>query len=148
MEAVIFMGIQGSGKSSFYRERFFNSHIRISLDLLKIRNRESRWMELCWQTQQRYVVDNTNPRAADRQRYILPAREAGFRVIGYYFEPEITEALRRNAMREDSEKIPVAGIFRTLKLLEKPTLEEGFEALFEVRLQAHLNFQVRPLPPA
>ena len=40
MEAVVFMGIQGSGKSSFFRERFFSTHFHISLDLLKTRNRE------------------------------------------------------------------------------------------------------------
>ena len=37
MEAIIFVGLPGSGKSSFYKERFFNSHVRISLDLLKTR---------------------------------------------------------------------------------------------------------------
>ena len=35
MEAIIFVGLPGSGKSSFYKERFFDSHVRISLDLLK-----------------------------------------------------------------------------------------------------------------
>ena len=33
MEAIIFTGLQGSGKSSVYRERFFTTHMRISLDL-------------------------------------------------------------------------------------------------------------------
>src|SRR4051812_8782542 len=37
MEAVILIGIQGSGKSTFYRERFFDTHVRVSLDLLKTR---------------------------------------------------------------------------------------------------------------
>jgi predicted kinase len=40
MEAVILIGIQGSGKSTFCRERFFNTHIRINLDMLKTRHRE------------------------------------------------------------------------------------------------------------
>ncbi len=31
MEAVIFIGLQAAGKSSFYRDRFFSSHIRINL---------------------------------------------------------------------------------------------------------------------
>ena len=39
MEAVVFTGIQASGKSTFYRERFFHTHLRISLDLLKTRGR-------------------------------------------------------------------------------------------------------------
>ncbi|MCB9352743.1 MAG: ATP-binding protein, partial [Lewinellaceae bacterium] len=32
MEGILFIGIQASGKSTFYKERFFNSHLRISLD--------------------------------------------------------------------------------------------------------------------
>ena len=35
MEAVMFIGIQGSGKSSYFKERFFSTHVRISLDQLK-----------------------------------------------------------------------------------------------------------------
>jgi predicted kinase len=34
METVILIGIQGSGKSTFYRERFFDTLVRINLDLL------------------------------------------------------------------------------------------------------------------
>lgn len=33
MEAVIFIGLQASGKSSFYKERFFSTHVWINLDL-------------------------------------------------------------------------------------------------------------------
>lgn len=33
MEAVLFIGMQASGKSTFYRERFFSSHVRINLDI-------------------------------------------------------------------------------------------------------------------
>jgi predicted kinase len=40
MEAVIFVGIQGTGKSTFYKERFFDTHVRINLDMLKTRHRE------------------------------------------------------------------------------------------------------------
>jgi hypothetical protein len=29
VEAVIFVGLPGAGKSTFYRERFFASHLRI-----------------------------------------------------------------------------------------------------------------------
>jgi hypothetical protein len=61
MEAIIFSGLPGSGKSSFYKERFFNTHVRISLDLLKTRYRETRILEACLETDQRFVIDNTNP---------------------------------------------------------------------------------------
>jgi len=35
MEAVIFTGIQAVGKSTFYKEHFFTTHVRINLDMLK-----------------------------------------------------------------------------------------------------------------
>src|SRR4051812_26801044 len=110
MEAVILMGIQGSGKSTFYRERFFDTHVRVSLDLLNTRRREESFLQTCLSTQQRLVVDNTNPLAADRDRYIKPAKAAGFRVIGYFFDVEVRDALRRNAQRSGRAVIPVPGV--------------------------------------
>lgn len=47
MEAVIFVGAQGAGKSTFYSERFFDTHVRISLDVLKTRRREQLIFEAC-----------------------------------------------------------------------------------------------------
>lgn len=60
MEAVIFCGVQASGKSGFYRERFFRTHVRVSLDLLRTRHREKLFLHLCLESGQRFVVDNTN----------------------------------------------------------------------------------------
>jgi len=83
MEAVIFIGIQGSGKTTFFRERFFDTHVRINLDMLRTRRREALLFKCCLEAGQRFVVDNTNPTPQDRRRYIEPARAKGFRVIGY-----------------------------------------------------------------
>ena len=76
MEAIIFIGLPGSGKSSFYKERFFNSHVRISLDLLKTRYREDRLLDVCLETDQRFVIDNTNPTKAERSKYIKAVKSA------------------------------------------------------------------------
>ncbi len=35
VQAILFSGIQATGKSSFYRERFFHTHVRINLDMLR-----------------------------------------------------------------------------------------------------------------
>lgn len=82
-EAVIFMGIQAVGKSSFYKERFFRTHVRINLDMLKTRRREQALVGACLEVGQSFVVDNTNPTIEDRARYISVAREAGFVISGY-----------------------------------------------------------------
>jgi predicted kinase len=133
MEAVILIGIQASGKTSFYVQRFLTSHVRISLDVLRTRAREAELLALCLRTRQRFVMDNTNPAPLDRARYIAPARAAGFRVVGYFFDLPPGEALARNARREGKERIPEAGIIATHKRLIPPSLDEGFDELYRVR---------------
>lgn len=145
MEAIIFCGIQASGKSTFYSQHFLQTHLRISMDLLRTRHREKRFMELCLQTGQRFVVDNTNPTAEERSRYIEPALVARFKLIGYYFEISMPEAIRRNANRAGKARIPVAGIGGTLKKLETPRLSEGFDRLYKVQLHLNNSFSVEEL---
>ena len=47
MHAVVLCGLPASGKSTFFRERFFDTHVRISRDLLRTAARERRFLELC-----------------------------------------------------------------------------------------------------
>lgn len=140
MEAILFIGIQGAGKSTFYQRHFFDTHVRISLDLLRTRHRERRLLEFCLETKMRFVVDKTNPTEAERLRYILPAREAGFQVIGYYFEPDPKGSYSRNQQRE--RQVPAAGLFGTLKRLEPPHYDEGFDRLHRVILTPEGGFSV------
>ena len=56
MEVLVLMGLQATGKSSFYRERFFRTHVRISLDLLRTRARERAFFETGLRTGQRLVI--------------------------------------------------------------------------------------------
>ncbi|WP_266205504.1 AAA family ATPase [Pontibacter kalidii] len=143
MQAIIFCGIQASGKSTFYRERFFNSHVRISLDLLRTRHRELLFLETCLKSQTRYVVDNTNPTRAERAKYIGMAKAAKYEVVGYYFETSSEEAVRRNSQRAGRFLIPVKGIYGTRKRLEVPGLSEGYDKLYLVRLRPWGEYEVR-----
>src|SRR5260370_38937872 len=96
MEAVIFVGIQGSGKSSFYRQQFFDTHVRISLDVLRTRHREQLLLAACLAAKQAFVIDNTNPLLRDRARYIETASKGGFRGGEYVFETYLAESMLRN----------------------------------------------------
>ena len=147
MEAVLFIGVQGSGKSTFYREQFFDRHVRISLDLLRTRHRQQRFLEVCFATQQRFVIDNTNPKIAERAVYIAAARAAKFRVIGYFFQTSLGDALRRNAQRTGKQQIPAAGVVSTFKHLQQPTLAEGFDDLLIVTINEESRFVVSPWLP-
>ncbi|RYG71169.1 ATP-binding protein, partial [bacterium] len=59
MQAIIFIGIPGAGKSTFYLSRFYETHLRINLDQLRTRNRESILLNACIQSKTRFVWDNT-----------------------------------------------------------------------------------------
>ena len=78
------------------------------------------------------VVDNTNPRAADRAAIITAARRHGAEVAGYFFPTEARDSLRRNRMREGRDRVPDVAIFATRKRLEAPAYEEGFDHLYIV----------------
>ena len=143
MEAIIFMGLQASGKSSFYRQKFVNSHIRLNMDMLKTRNREKLLFNACLTAKQSLVIDNTNPTKADRQKYILPAITHQFKVTGYYFQSNIKDCLRRNNLRQGKSKIPVVGILATAKKLELPSYEEGFARLYYVNIAENNLFVIK-----
>jgi predicted kinase len=134
VQAIIFVGIQASGKSTFYSQRFSCTHIRINLDMLKTRHREKRLIETCLEIGQPFVIDNTNPTPEERDRYIRLAKGQKFRVIGYYFESKIADSIQRNQNRKPNQQVPEKGIRGTHARLVIPTYAEGFDELYYVRL--------------
>lgn len=142
-EAILLMGIQATGKSSFFKERFFRTHVRINLDMLRTRFREELLVSACLAGRTSFVVDNTNVTADERARYLRPAQAAGFRVEGYYFESKLSAALARNALRTGDARIPDRGLFGAAKRLELPNKEEGFDRLWYVQLGVDGSFLVQ-----
>ncbi len=142
MEAIIFCGIQATGKTTFFKDHFFKTHIRISLDQLNTRNKEQKFIETCIATQQKFVVDNTNPTKEDREKYISIAKANKFKVVGYYFQSKLSDALDRNSRRLAKENIPEVGIKGTFSRLEIPSFEEGFDELFFVEIGDN-NFKIK-----
>src|SRR5215204_3287259 len=110
--------------------------------MLKTRYRERRLLEVCLETGQRMVVDNTHARRVDRADAIRMARGAKFRVIGYYFKTTVAAAMARNEQRTGTAKIPNVGLFTTYKRLEPPAMEEGFDELYCVALTEDHRFTV------
>lgn len=141
MQAVIFVGIQASGKTAFYLERFAATHVRISLDLLRTHHREQRFLGTCLETSQPFVVDNTNPKPEDRLRYTEPARAKRFRTIGYYFACPLERSLARNRRREGGTRIPDKGVLSAHKVLVIPRRDE-FDELWYVRTGESGGFEV------
>jgi predicted kinase len=147
MHAVIMCGIPASGKSFYYRSHFATSHVRINLDTLGTRRREAQLLEECLLARRSFVVDNTNPTPADRRRYIGPALEAHFRVVGYYFMSSPREAIARSLTRTGTEIVPPWAIHRSYRKLQPPGPSEGFDELVIVRMLPGGTFSALQLFP-
>jgi predicted kinase len=145
MEAIVLCGLQGAGKTTLYRERWRATHVRISMDELGTRAREAALLEQCLADGRPFVVDNTNPTAADRRRYVVPAREAGFRVAGYLVDAAAHEALGRNACRSGTARIPDRGVVGTARRFIRPTPAEGFDELWHATAAPGGGFRIEPL---
>src|SRR5215510_6273193 len=143
MEAVIFIGIQATGKSTFFQQRFFNTHIRINMDMLRTRNRERILLAACLEAKQPFVIDNTNLTREARADCIGQAKAAGFSVAGYYFKSALQSAIERNRRRSGKALVPEKGILGAYRKLELPSFDEGFDRLFYVEIAEDGQFIVK-----
>jgi predicted kinase len=148
VELVIFVGLQASGKSTFFRERFAATHAHVSKDLFRNnRNpnrRQAQLVEAALGRGSSVAVDNTNPTVEDRRPLIELGRELGARIVGYYFDSEVRRCVGRNRRRLGKERVPDVAIFATAKRLVAPSYSEGFDELFRVHIAGDSTFEVRP----
>lgn len=145
MEIIIFTGMQASGKTSFYKQNFFNTHVRVNLDMLKTRHREKVLVEALIESKTPFVVDNTNPSKADRNRYLSYVRGANVKIVSFFFDSSLDDCLRRNALRTGKERIPDVGLRSCAKKIEIPEFDEPFDEIYAVRLNDAKGFTVEPL---
>ena len=147
MELVILIGLQGAGKSSFYRSRFASTHVLVSKDRLRNNRRPARrqrqLIEEALAAGQSVVVDNTNPTVRERAELIELGRRYQARIIGYYFESRLEDCLARNRLRTGKDRVPDVALYTVARKLERPSHAEGFDDLFHVRLAGDLIFDVR-----
>ena len=138
IELVVFSGLQASGKTTFYRERFASSHLLVSKDAWRhARNKEARQRRLVdehLRAGRSVVVDNTNPTSEEREPLIAIARAAGVRVVSYAFLATVEQSITRNAARTGHARVPDAGIYSVAKRLCAVCASEGFDQRYTVQL--------------
>ncbi len=138
-ELIIFVGLQASGKSTYYHSHLAATHVHVSKDLMKnARNRDEKQQEMieaALAQGRSVVVDNTNPTPAVRAPLIGIGRRHGARVVACYFETTVKDAVARNRLREGKARVPDVAIFVTAKKMVPPGFDEGFD---EVRVIAPL----------
>lgn len=143
MEVILLMGLQASGKSTFYKEYFADSHLRLNLDMLHTRNKEKQLLLTCLAISQSVVIDNTNPTKLDRQRYFELANRPDVTFIGYYFQSKLTDCLERNQQRNGKACLPEIALKATASKLELPSFDEGFSQLYYVTQTADQAFDIK-----
>lgn len=135
-ELIIFTGLQGSGKTTYYRDHFAATHVHVSKDLMKnARDRDTRQrliIEKALGEGKPVVVDNTNPNPAVRAPLIALGRRFGARVVGYYFDVPVKVAVERNRQRQGKGRVPDVAVYVTSKKLVPPKVEEGFDEIHVV----------------
>ena len=134
-ELIIFVGMQGAGKSTWYATHFAATHVHVSKDLMtNVRDRDAhqrKLIENALGAGRSVVVDNTNPTPIVRAPLIEIGRRHGARVIACYFEITAKEAVARNRLREGKARVPDVVIYVTARKIVPPSLDEGFD---EVRV--------------
>ena len=139
-QLVIFVGLPGSGKSTYYFAHFAQTHTQVSKDLMpNARRRDDRQtmaIEKALAAGQSVVVDNTNPSREVRAPLIALGKRHGARIIAYYFECSVRVAIVRNEQREGKGRVPKVAIFTTQKKLQPPALDEGFDEVHVINANA------------
>jgi predicted kinase len=140
LQLVIFVGLPGSGKSTFYFAHFAQTHAHVSKDLMpNARRRDDRQtmaIEKALAAGQSVVIDNTNPSREVRAPLIALGKRHGARIIAYYFECSVRVAIVRNEQREGKGRVPKVAIFTTQKKLQPPVLDEGFDEVHVINANA------------
>ncbi len=139
---VLLMGIPASGKSSFYKARFADTHVRVNRDMVGTTHRVLLLRDACLAGGTSFVLDNTNLTRAGRAEHIQAARRAGFRVEGYFLQSRRADCGERNRARPDGQRVPEAAVGGMSARLELPALDEGFDALWFVRLAPQGAFEI------
>ncbi|HKD74953.1 MAG TPA: AAA family ATPase [Ktedonobacterales bacterium] len=145
-ELVVFVGLQASGKSTYYRTFLAKTHTLVSKDLMpNVRQRQRRQEELivaALEAGQSVAVDNTSPTPEDRASLIQIGKRFGATITGYWFLTSTAAALERNRMREGKARVPDVAIYATMKKLAQPTFAEGFDRIFTAQIAANGEFVV------
>ncbi|MFD6948759.1 kinase [Nocardiopsis sp. TSRI0078] len=146
-EMALFVGLQASGKTTFYRARLAATHLHVSKDdfpnARRPQRRQMRMVHEALGAGLNVAVDNTNPSPEEWRPLIEAAREHGARVVGYWFPPDLPLTLERNAARRGRHRVPDVGVYATRKLLRRPSRADGFDEVHTVVSDGSGGFTTR-----
>ncbi|XP_013364401.1 PREDICTED: bifunctional polynucleotide phosphatase/kinase [Chinchilla lanigera] len=162
-EVVLAVGFPGAGKSTFLREHLVSAgYAHVNRDTLGSWQRCVSACKAALQQGRRVVIDNTNPDAASRARYIQCARDAGVPCRCFLFTATLEQARHPSRVSRPSRQAPPSRQFRELsgsshapvsdvvmfgyrKQFEAPALAEGFSEILKIPFRLQLEPELERL---
>ncbi len=169
VELVILVGIQASGKSTFYSRHLADRYLHVSLDnwrgksSVRAKERQAILEGLAQAASpdsplHGVAIDNTNTTAVTRRRYFECAAEfraaegTPVRVTAYFFDEPLSACLERNERRPPDAPVgtpyfvPPNVIRAYARQLQPPSYAEGFAEISRVVVGGDGQFAVEPIP--
>ena len=120
-QMVVFIGMPGCGKSTFYRN-YFSKFIHVSRDVLGTKYKVMKKLKHCCENNLNVVVDNTNPSQKGREEFYNLAK--GYEISVIYF---VNNGRGHNSTRDTPVKDIAYHMY--FKRLEAPDAENTWENL-------------------
>ncbi|MEX1149230.1 MAG: AAA family ATPase [Nitrosopumilus sp.] len=126
LEYVLMIGVALSGKTTYLKANF--NHERVALSFFdNDRKKEFQHIEECLKEGKNVVIDDTNLTVAIRKQHIDLAKKYHAKVRGVLMNTSSVLLEKRQKSRRDP--FPIVVIYKQLKQLETPVIEEGFDEL-------------------
>lgn len=103
--------------------------MRINLDTLHTRNKEDEEIANSLTDGRDLIIDNTNATKKARSKYVQMAKLFGIPIRVIYLKIPVEVALTRNASRQGKERVPDSAVRFYDRILQAPTLGEGFDRI-------------------
>jgi len=126
LEYVLMIGVALSGKTTYIKANF--DHERVALSFFdNNRKKELEYVKECLKAGKSVVIDDTNLTISIRKQHIDLAKKYNAKVRGILMNTSRGLLEKRQKSRHDT--IPMTVIYKKLKQLETPVIDEGFDEL-------------------
>ena len=129
---LIFVGMPGSGKSSYYAQHLAPlGYTHVEQDTLKTKPKVIKAVEQAVERGESIAIDATNPKKSDREVYYRLADEAGYNVAILYF---LRDGYGWNKLRESSERKKVPDVVYHLYFKNLDSPREDGRKVYEITI--------------
>ena len=125
---VLFVGMPGSGKTTYY-QKYLSNYVHVNQDILGTKAKVLKLTRESMDKGQNVVIDATNPGQDRRQEFYDLANKNGYNIIVLYF---VNDGKERNKLRE--KPVPTIAYSMYFKNLVEPTPDNTPGSLYQIIL--------------